>query len=150
MSERLLRDPAHADPEASCQSRRISSGLRSSIRPPAARKMPSTTASLSPGTRAVISCRVQSPASGIGVMLLSGSANTDRSVIGPVMERPSLTRRNSPARPGVSVWTRNSPRNTTVEPRKSSAKTSWPRNANPAGSGTAERTTAVPFSTAQV
>src|SRR5271169_5961580 len=39
---------------------------------------------------------------------------------------PSLTRRNSPARPGVSAWTRNSPRNTTVEPRKSLAKTSWP------------------------
>ncbi len=100
--------------------------------PPAARKMPSTTASVSPGTRAVISCRVQSPASGIGVMLLSGSANTDRSVIGPVMERPSLTLRNRPARPGVSAWTRNSPRNTTVEPRKSSASTTW----NPSGRAT--------------
>ena len=34
MSERLKCDPAHADAEASCQSRRISSGLRSSIWPP--------------------------------------------------------------------------------------------------------------------
>jgi hypothetical protein len=54
---------AGARGHTSCQSRRISSGSRSSIWPPAARKMPSRTASLSPGTRAVISCRVQSGAS---------------------------------------------------------------------------------------